>query len=144
MVKTAGIHSGVFFPFLTFFVGYLDVNEQIEKVSGRHDDRRVQRGDVTLIQTQIQVSGQTLEGDMTNTYTERVVSHCVYSCVLLFNNCLYNPVTEKARAYFPIVCVSRVQHSPYRANTFFLAEKKRKCSVFAWRGEKSTQSSENF
>lgn len=59
---TAEIHSVIssFFS-LTFFVSYLDVDEQIEKISGWHDDGGVQRGDVTLIQTQIQVSSQTLE-----------------------------------------------------------------------------------
>ncbi len=39
---------------------YLDVDKQLQKVSGRHDDGGVKRDDVALVQIQVQVGGQPL------------------------------------------------------------------------------------
>lgn len=40
---------------------YLHVDEQIQKVFGRHDDGGVERDDIALVQTKIQVSSQPLK-----------------------------------------------------------------------------------
>lgn len=42
-------------------VNYLHVDEQLHKVSGRHDDGGVERDDIALVQTQIKVGGQPLK-----------------------------------------------------------------------------------
>lgn len=43
---------------------YLDIHEQIQKISGRHDDGGVEWDDVAFVQVQIQVGGQPLgEGE---------------------------------------------------------------------------------
>lgn len=42
---------------------YLEVDEQLQEVSGRHDDGGVERDDVALVQTQVQVGGQPLRHD---------------------------------------------------------------------------------
>lgn len=46
----------------TEVVHYLDVDDQLQKVFGRHDDGGVERDHVALVQTQIQVGGQPLKG----------------------------------------------------------------------------------
>lgn len=41
-------------------VRHLDVDEQLQEVSWRHDDGGVERDDVALVEAQVQVGGQTL------------------------------------------------------------------------------------
>lgn len=47
-------------------VRYLDVDEQLQEVSGGHDDGGVEWDDVALVQIQIQVGGQPLRPDTNN------------------------------------------------------------------------------
>ena len=46
---------------------YLDIDEQLQEVSGRHDDGGVELDDVALVQTQIQVGSQPLRQKTTMT-----------------------------------------------------------------------------
>ena len=57
----------LFWPFgLTFSAGsYLDVDEQLQEVLGGHDDGGIERGDIALIQIQIQIGSHPLQGDRT-------------------------------------------------------------------------------
>lgn len=44
-------------------VRYLDVDHQLQEISGRHDDGGVERDDVALVQLQVQVGRQPLRHD---------------------------------------------------------------------------------
>ena len=47
-------------PFKSSVVGYLDVNEQLAEVFGRHDNGDVEGDDEAAIDLQVQVGGQHL------------------------------------------------------------------------------------
>lgn len=51
---------------------HLDVDEQLQQVPGRHDDGGVERDDVALVQTQVQVGRQPLNAQQRDVRLDQI------------------------------------------------------------------------
>lgn len=74
---------------------YLDIHEQIQKISGRHDDGGVEWDDVAFVQVQIQVGGQPL-GEEKKT-KKRHVKHSSVKRSVLSELCGSSPAGSRGR-----------------------------------------------
>lgn len=99
---------------------YLDVDEQLQEVSGRHDDGGVERDDVALVQTQIQVCSQPLRQKTNfNRPREQLVFTRQYSLFLFIGK--YN-----------VFLSQHMNNASSKTVAFFLYRNGTEIHVFIW------------